>query len=156
MWEVIVQVDRFEHWWPWFQEVRLDGNAIAVGSVFHGVIAPPLPYRMRISIKLVGCDPPNAIDALVEGDLQGQADLRLADHNGGTLAEVGWTLEMMQRPMRIADRVAHPLLQWGHDRVVEMTVKEFRRRIESDPGLRQPFQGESGCKEDDGPGHCPK
>jgi hypothetical protein len=33
--------------------------------------------------------------------------------------------------MRLASRVGRPLLQWGHDRVVEMTVAGFRRRIES-------------------------
>ena len=38
---------------------------------------------------------------------------------------------MMQRPMRLASRVARPLLQWGHDRVVELTVAGFRRRLES-------------------------
>jgi hypothetical protein len=32
--------------------------------------------------------------------------------------------------MRLANRVAHPVLQWGHDRVVEITVAGFRRRIE--------------------------
>ncbi len=37
---------------------------------------------------------------------------------------------MMQRPMRLADRVAHPLLQWGHDRVVDVTVTGFRRHLE--------------------------
>jgi hypothetical protein len=29
--------------------------------------------------------------------------------------------------MRVASRVAHPLLQWGHDRVVDVTVARFRR-----------------------------
>jgi hypothetical protein len=32
--------------------------------------------------------------------------------------------------MRLASRVGRPVLQWGHDRVVEMTVAGFRRRIE--------------------------
>jgi hypothetical protein len=32
--------------------------------------------------------------------------------------------------MRLAGRVGRPLLQWGQDRVVDMTVAGFRRRIE--------------------------
>ena len=36
---------------------------------------------------------------------------------------------MMQRPMRLADRMAHPVLKRGHDLVVENTVAEFRRRL---------------------------
>jgi hypothetical protein len=38
---------------------------------------------------------------------------------------------MMQTPMRITSRFAHPLLRWGHDRVVEITVRSFRRHLES-------------------------
>ncbi len=45
--------------------------------------------------------------------------------------EVAWTMEMRQPAMRLASRIGRPVLQWGHDRVVEMTVAGFRRRIES-------------------------
>jgi hypothetical protein len=36
---------------------------------------------------------------------------------------------MMQRPMRVAARVAPPVLRWGHDRVVDATVAGFRRHL---------------------------
>jgi hypothetical protein len=36
---------------------------------------------------------------------------------------------MKQRPMRLAARLASPLLRWGHDRVVEATVASFRRNL---------------------------
>jgi hypothetical protein len=48
---------------------------------------------------------------------------------GGTVVSVAWTIEMMQRPMRLAALVAAPLLRWGHDRVVETTVAGFRRQL---------------------------
>jgi hypothetical protein len=35
----------------------------------------------------------------------------------------------MQRPMRIAARIAKPVLRWGHDRVVDATVDSFRRQL---------------------------
>ena len=47
----------------------------------------------------------------------------------GTTASVGWSLEMRQLPMRVAARVAYPLLRWGHDRVVEATVRAFRAQL---------------------------
>jgi hypothetical protein len=43
---------------------------------------------------------------------------------------------MMQRPMRLAARVAYPLLRWGHDRVVEATVAGFRRQLARDDTVR--------------------
>lgn len=130
LWRTIEHVEHFHRWWPWFQEVGLEGDELRAGAVLHGVVAPPLPYRMRIDVELVRCDPERLLDAVVDGDLRGQAQVRLSDQGDDTQAQVAWSLEMMQRPMRVADRMAHPLMQWGHDRVVEMTVAGFRHHVE--------------------------
>jgi carbon monoxide dehydrogenase subunit G len=131
MWERMEHLDQYERWWPWLQEFRLEGGALVAGSVLHGVVAPPLPYRMRIRVELTRCEPPGVIDANIEGDLKGEGHLRLRADGTGSRVEVAWTVEMMQRPMRVASLFGRPLLQWGHDRVVDMTVAGFRRRLES-------------------------
>jgi hypothetical protein len=131
LWDVIEEVDQFEAWWPWLEEFRLEGESLKQGAVLHGVIAPPVPYRMRIQVELTQCEPARCIEALIHGDLEGEASLVLSTRGIGSSVEVAWTVEMMQRPMRMADRMAHPLLQWGHDRVVEVTVAGFRKRLGS-------------------------
>ena len=131
LWENLERVDQFERWWPWLQDFRLEGDALAAESVLVGVVVPPLPYRMRIRVELTRVERPVAIDAIVLGDLEGVAQLRLEPIDTGSSVEVAWTVEMMQRPMRLASRFGLPLLQWGHDRVVESTVAGFRRRLES-------------------------
>ena len=130
LWDRIEQVDQFERWWPWLTDLELDGSGLSTGSVLSGVVNPPLPYRMRLSVELVDCERPVGIDATIEGDLTGVARLRLRPELEGTWAEVAWTVEMRQPAMRLASRFGRPVLQWGHDRVVEMTVSGFRRRIE--------------------------
>lgn len=67
----------------------------------------------------------------VHGDLEGTAHLTLLSDHDTTIVTAAWTIKMMQRSMRLADRVAHPLLRWGHDRVVDATVESFRRNVES-------------------------
>src|ERR1700690_2274966 len=104
MWERMEHLDQFERWWPWLQEFRLEGGTLAAGSVLHGVIVPPLPYRMRIRVELTRCAAPDAIDAVIEGDLQGPACLRVHPDGDRSRVEVAWTVEMMQRPMRLASR----------------------------------------------------
>jgi carbon monoxide dehydrogenase subunit G len=131
LWARIERVEQFEQWWPWLQEFRLEGETLTTGSVLSGVVVPPLPYRMRIRVMLDRCEPPEAIDATVTGDLEGEARLRVRPDGGGSVVEVSWSVEMMQRPMRLASLFGRPLLQWGHDRVVEITVAGFRRRLES-------------------------
>ncbi len=130
LWAALEQVDQFERWWPWFQEVEVAGAPLARGTVLSGVVAPPLPYRMRLDVELTDCRRPVAIDARVRGDLRGPARLRLRPEADGTTVDVEWSMEMMQRPMRLASRLAGPLLQWGHDRIVDMTVAGFRRAVE--------------------------
>jgi carbon monoxide dehydrogenase subunit G len=129
IWSAVEQFDRFEDWWVWLRELRVDGPGLVAGSVLHGVAVPPVPYRMRLRIVLVTCDPPCCIEAAVHGDLEGHARLVLDPEGDGTRASVAWTIEMMQPPMRLAVRVAYPVLRWGHDRVVDATVFGFRRRL---------------------------
>jgi carbon monoxide dehydrogenase subunit G len=131
LWRVLEEVDQFESWWSWLEEFKVDGGPLEPGSVLHGVVAPPVPYRMRIRVELTDCEPPRRIDAAVHGDLEGDARLEILDSGAGSLVDVAWTVEMMQRPMRMASRFAHPLLQWGHDVVVGVTVAGFRRRLDS-------------------------
>ena len=131
LWRAMEEVDRFETWWSWLEEFRLEGGSLVTGAVLHGVVAPPLPYRMRIRVELTDCDPCRRIDAQVHGDLEGEAQLLISDAGGGSLVDVAWSVEMMQRPMRLASRIAHPLMQWGHDMVVAITVAGFRRRLGS-------------------------
>lgn len=130
VWASIERTNDFERWWSWLGDFRLDGPGLQAGSILVGVVTPPLPYRMRIQVVLAKCVKPESIDAAVHGDLEGTAHLTLASEGDGTLATAEWTIEMMQRSMRLAGRVAHPLLRWGHDRVVDATVAGFRRNVE--------------------------
>jgi carbon monoxide dehydrogenase subunit G len=129
VWSAVEHFERFESWWGWLGELRVEGPGLAAGSVLHGVVAPPLPYRMRLRVVLLECVPPRSVDASVNGDLVGHARLVLEPEGTGTRASVAWEIEMMQRPMRMAARVAAPLLRWGHDRVVDATVAGFRRHL---------------------------
>ncbi|HXQ59755.1 MAG TPA: SRPBCC family protein [Acidimicrobiales bacterium] len=143
VWDVLEHSERFETWWGWLHEFQRDGGGLEEGSVLRGVVSPPVPYEMRIRVVLDHCRRPHRIDAHVEGDLEGSADLLLEPRGDGTRAAVSWTVEMKQRSMRIAARLAPPLMRFGHDRVVEMTVSSFRRHLGRavDPPRGRPVGG---------------
>ena len=130
LWEQMEELDQFERWWPWLTEFRLEGDGLEEGAVLRGVVTPPLPYRMRLAVVLGRCDRPAAIDATVGGDLTGEARLRIRRDGAGCLVDMAWTVEAHQPVMRAAARLGRPVLQWGHDRVVEVTVAGFRRRMQ--------------------------
>jgi carbon monoxide dehydrogenase subunit G len=129
VWTAIGQMDSFETWWTWLRDLTVDGPPLVSGCILSGVVAPPVPYRMRLRVALARCVPPSHIDAEVSGDLVGRAHIHFDPAPGGTQASVAWTVEMMPRPMRIAARLGSPLLRWGHDRVVESTVTRFQERL---------------------------
>ena len=129
LWATMGRLDCFSSWWGWLHEFSVDGRGLEDGTVLHGVVAPPVPYRMRLDVLVDECVPERRIHALVHGDLEGAAQLSFDGDNVESRARATWKLEMMQRPMRVAARVAPQLLRWGHDRVVEATVDGFRRHL---------------------------
>lgn len=129
VWSALGRLDQFERWWSWLGELEVDGPGIQTGSVLRGTVVPPLPYRMRLTVDLDRCVSERSIDASVTGDLLGEAHLRLNPTSEGTVADVTWSLEMMQLPMRVAARLAPAVLRWAHDRVVEATVSGFRSQL---------------------------
>jgi hypothetical protein len=129
LWAAMARLDQFPSWWSWLHEFSVEGDGLRRGTVLHGVVAPPLPYRMRLSVVVGDCIPERRITAVVHGDLEGAAQLTFDGHDGESHAHATWKIEMMQRPMRLAARFASPLLRWGHDRVVDATVEGFRRHL---------------------------
>lgn len=128
LWAIIERFDLFESWWPWLAGFRADAGGLATGNVLHGMVIPPVPYQLRLDVRLQRCDRPQLIEATIDGDLRGRAALRLDAAGDGTRAEVAWSLRMHSAPLRVAAQVAYPLVRWGHDRVVDMAVAGFRRR----------------------------
>jgi hypothetical protein len=156
LWTAIGRTDRFGTWWGWLEEFRAesrDGDNLSggvedhgdrvglqAGTVLQAVVAPPVPFRMRVRVEILTVKPPDEIRAAVHGDLEGTARLSVRSSGSssgsssgtGSTVEIEWEVEMMQRPMRIACRYGYPLMKWGHDRVVEMTLSSFRRHVESE------------------------
>jgi len=136
LWATLARLDRYPSWWTWLHDFSVDGVGLDAGTVLHGVVAPPLPYRMRLDVVLDESVPQRFITAFVHGDLEGTERLTFDGDSTETHVHATWTIEMMQRSMRLAARLGHPLLRWGHDRVVDATVEGFRRHL-SDEGEKR-------------------
>ena len=129
LWSLIEDPRHFEQWWGWLHDVECTDARIMTGSVLTGIIDPPVPFTMQARVVIDECEPPRRILASVAGDIAGTADLDVGGADREARVTIGWQVEMMQRRMRMATRVARPLLQWGHDRVVEAAVRGFRRQL---------------------------
>jgi carbon monoxide dehydrogenase subunit G len=129
LWALIERPENFEQWWGWLHDVECSDERLVTGSVLTGTIDPPVPFTMRARLAIDECRPVQRIVASVKGDIEGSAKLEVGTAERGTRAAIGWDVEMKQREMRLAARFARPVLQWGHDRVVEAAVRGFARQL---------------------------
>lgn len=129
MWEILDQVERYPTWWAWLRDFAAApvGAGLTSGTVLRGTVVPPVPYRLSVQVTFERCAPPALVEATVDGDLRGTAMLELTAAGDGTTASVAWTLQILSPPLRVAARVALPLVRWGHDQVVARAVAGFRR-----------------------------
>jgi hypothetical protein len=70
----------------WPADFRADDGGPVPGYVLHGTVIPPVPHRLRLDVRLQRCDRPRLIEAMIGGDLRGQAALRLEAAGDGTRA----------------------------------------------------------------------
>jgi hypothetical protein len=85
------------------------------------VIKPPVPFRMLLDVIVHDVTHGELIGVEFRGDLRGRGELRLEPDGEGTLADVWWRFEIMQRGMRAA---ARPLDGRAH-----AARRDHRRRI---------------------------
>src|SRR4051812_5198271 len=82
-WRLIEEFDRYPQWWPWLHELRTDTAGLVDGNVLRGTIVPPIPYRVRLQVRLHSCVPMVVTKATLGGDLAGHATLQFEPARGG-------------------------------------------------------------------------
>lgn len=135
LWDTLGDFDRYPTWWVWLRELVVvpDDDGLVEGAELSGTVLPPVPFRLSLRVTLDRCLRPDLLEATVDGDLRGNAMLRLAPAGAGTTVTAAWTLQLVSAPLRVAARIASPLMRWGHDQVVAMAVAGFRHNALATP-----------------------
>ena len=126
LWAVISRTEDFTTWWPWLR--TFDVDALAEDATAQCVVQAPIPYRLRFTVHVRRVIPLELIDTVVSGDLAGPARLELAAQERGSTARLTWEVELRDPVLRLASRVARPIMEWGHNWVVETGVRQFQKR----------------------------
>lgn len=92
------------------------------------VVRAPVPYSLRFEVTILSIVPERLVDTRVSGDLAGQARLDLAAHSDGSEARLSWALEVREPLLRAGAWAARPLMEWGHNWIIESGVRQFRRK----------------------------
>lgn len=123
LWSALSGVDAYPQWWPWLRDFR--ATALRDGDVWSCVICPPLPYRLRLDVRLDEVVPEAFVAASVDGDIVGTATVELRDRDRGCEVRLVSDLAPANPLLRTVARSARPLVRYGHDWVLDTGARQF-------------------------------
>ena len=127
LWDAVSDTSRFPEWFPWLEADHL--GPLTPGTVARFRVDPPLPYRLHLVVTVLDVQDAALVDTAVTGDLQGPARLEVAPDGDGATARLCWTLEVRRAALVVLERVARPVMVWGHDAVVGRGLERFTTAI---------------------------
>ena len=128
LWQSLTEVDRYQSWWPWLRRIDTGGRPLEQGTVARCSVRAPLPYALDFTVTVLDAEPARRLVTSVTGDLEGPARLEIAPADDGSTASLIWTVELRAPLLRAASVVARPVMEWGHDWIVDNGVRQFRRK----------------------------
>lgn len=127
VWSAFERVDDYQRWWPWLRRFEADG--LIVGARWRCSVRPPVPYSLSFAIALTHIVPGTSIDAVVSGDIAGDAHLSLSPGaGGGTDLRLVSSLEPRRRTLSVVTRFIPWLARHGHDWVLDTGQEQFEER----------------------------
>ncbi len=127
LWDLIVETDNYRSWWPWLQNLDVDGGFDS-GALWRCRVSPPLPYVVRFHIHFRQVEPLVRVVTEVTGDVEGTAELSLAETDQGSTATLRSELAPANLLLRRVASTARPLVEWGHDWVLDTGQRQFLER----------------------------
>ena len=126
LWAVLGSVEDYPRWWPWLR--RFDARALAPGEEWRCTVKPPLPYAVRFAIRFDEVEVERRIDATVEGDIEGPAQLLIEPSAGGSAVTLTSSLRPTHTVLKAAALLGRPLVRYGHDWVLDIGAGQFASR----------------------------
>jgi hypothetical protein len=133
LWERIADTGRYADWWPWLHSFD-PGPGMVEGAEWACVVSPPLPYVVRFTLHIESVDEGRRIESTVDGDIGGTATLTIdepADDGelaAGATARLESSLHPRNPLLRGFGVVARPLVEYGHDWVLDQGRRQFVER----------------------------
>ena len=126
LWAALGSVDDYPRWWPWLR--RFEAAALAPGEEWRCTVKPPLPYVVRFAIRFDEVEVERRIDATVEGDIEGPAQLLIEPSAGGSAVTLTSSLRPTNTVLKAAALLGRPLVRYGHDWVLDIGAGQFASR----------------------------
>lgn len=127
LWDRINATEEYPDWWPWLRDFDADAG-LERGSSWRCAVSPPLPYVVRFVIGFDHVEVGRVVETTVTGDVDGSARLTLDDDGTGSRARLVSALRPANPLLRGFGAVARPLVEYGHDWILDEGRRQFVER----------------------------
>lgn len=125
LWDRFSTVEEYPEWWPWLRCFDPVGG-FRPGARWRCEVAPPLPYVVRFTVELRRIKAGSQVCAVVMGDVRGHATLTVQPiGKGASSARLQSHLAPTNAVLRTVGRLARPMVEWGHDWVLDQGLRQF-------------------------------
>jgi hypothetical protein len=127
LWEALADTKAYPSVFSWLRDYQ--AGPLEAGTVAGFRVQPPLPYSLHLVVTVIDVEERAHVHARVDGDVRGEAELAVAGIDGGSTARLRWDLELVRPSLVRVEPVARRPMIWGHDVVVAMGIRQFRRKV---------------------------
>lgn len=131
VWRALESVEDYRRWWPWLRS--FDARRLAAGERWTARIRVPMPWDLRFRLDLGSVTPPERVEAVLDGDIEGTASITVARVGGGSTIRLQSALAPRHRWLRAVNRYLPAVSRRVHDRVVDTAFRQFAERPRSEP-----------------------
>ena len=125
-WTLIADVDSYRLWWPWLRS--FDAEGLDPGERWRCTVQPPVPYRVRFAVTIDEIVASSSISTTITGDIVGVARLDIAPRPDGCEIRLRSELGPDSRVLRVVAATARPLVNFGHNWVLDTGARQFADR----------------------------
>lgn len=130
VWASLEDVGAYRSWWPWLR--RFEADALVAGACWLARIRIPMPWDLRLELRLDRVEAPRRVEATVTGDVAGTAAVTVEAHGHASVIRLESALVPRHRLLRAVNRVLPSVSRRLHDRVVDSAFEQFADRPRPD------------------------
>ena len=125
----------YPDWWtPTYLEVETDGPP-EVGGISRQRFKGKLPYVLETTTRATRLNPPEVVEAEVDGDLRGRATWTLTRRDGRVHVRFDLRVYADRPLLRYLTPILRPLFRWNHKQAISYAMTNLEPYARRQAGL---------------------
>lgn len=120
VWDVINHSEQWPSWWNAVESVVeiAPGEPSGIDNIRRFTWKTPLAYKLTFNTRITRIQPPNLLELVANGEVEGIGLWELAAVDKVTIARYTWTVKTTKPWMNILARLIRPLMEWNHNEIM--------------------------------------